>query len=132
MMEQKPRKLSDQVRDALRLKHYSIRTENAYVDCVRRSIQFYHKCYPADIGATGIEAFHTRLVGHLLCSAPFVELRPARAGDRPPGIGSRAALTMAAGALARPPDRALPAPHEGRGVPVPGCRHGFYSSSQKH
>ncbi|MBO9340856.1 MAG: phage integrase N-terminal SAM-like domain-containing protein [Roseiflexus sp.] len=64
MMEQKPRKLSDQVRDALRLKHYSIRTENAYVDCVRRSIQFYHKCHPADIGAAGIESFHTRLAVH--------------------------------------------------------------------
>jgi len=64
MMEQKPRKLSDQVRDALRLKHYSIRTEKAYVDCVRRSIQFYHKRHPADIGAAGIEAFHTRLAVH--------------------------------------------------------------------
>jgi len=64
MMEQKPRKLSDQVRDALRLKHYSIRTEKAYVDCVRRSIQFYHKCHPADIGAAGIESFHTRLAVH--------------------------------------------------------------------
>ena len=63
-MEQKPRKLSDQVRDALRLKHYSIRTEKAYVDCVRRSIQFYHKRHPADIGAAGIEAFHTRLAVH--------------------------------------------------------------------
>jgi len=30
-MEQRPRKLLDQVRDVLRLKHYSIRTEEAYV-----------------------------------------------------------------------------------------------------
>jgi len=30
-MEQRPKKLLDQVRDAIRLKHYSIRTEEAHV-----------------------------------------------------------------------------------------------------
>ena len=36
--EQRPKKLLDQVRDAIRLKHYSIRTEEAYVNWIRRYI----------------------------------------------------------------------------------------------
>jgi hypothetical protein len=37
-MEPAPKKLLDQVRDAIRLKHYSIRTEEAYVNWIRRYI----------------------------------------------------------------------------------------------
>jgi len=37
-----PKKLLDQVRDALRLKHYSIRTEQAYVGRITRFILFHH------------------------------------------------------------------------------------------
>ena len=37
-MAQKPKKLLDQVRDAVRLKHYAYRTEQSYVDWVRRNI----------------------------------------------------------------------------------------------
>ena len=37
-MEQRPKKLLDQVRDTIRTKHYSIRTERAYVDWIRRYI----------------------------------------------------------------------------------------------
>jgi hypothetical protein len=33
-MEQRPQRLLDQVRDAIRTKHYSIRTEQAYVDWI--------------------------------------------------------------------------------------------------
>ncbi|MFM7529045.1 MAG: phage integrase N-terminal SAM-like domain-containing protein [Nodosilinea sp.] len=35
-MEEKPRKLLDQVRDTVRLKHYSYRTEQSYVYWIRR------------------------------------------------------------------------------------------------
>ena len=35
-MEPTPKKLFDQVRDAIRLKHYSIRTEQAYVNWIKR------------------------------------------------------------------------------------------------
>ena len=35
-MTEKPRRLLDQVRDVLRLKHYAIRTEEAYTDWIRR------------------------------------------------------------------------------------------------
>jgi integron integrase len=61
MMDTKPKKLLDQVRDALRLKHYSIRTENSYVDWIRRYILFHHKRHPAEMGAAEIEAFLTHL-----------------------------------------------------------------------
>ncbi len=40
------RKLLDQVRDVLRLKHYSIRTEEAYVDWIRRFVLFHGKRHP--------------------------------------------------------------------------------------
>ena len=56
-----PRKLLDQVRDKIRLKHYSIRTEQAYVDWIRRYILFHNKCHPRDIGSREIEAFLTDL-----------------------------------------------------------------------
>jgi Phage integrase, N-terminal SAM-like domain len=39
-MEPKPKKLLDQVRDAIRLKHYSYRTEESYVYWIRRYILF--------------------------------------------------------------------------------------------
>ncbi len=54
-----PPKLSDQVRDAIRLKHYSIRTETAYADRIKRYILFHNKRHPKDMGAAEIEAFLT-------------------------------------------------------------------------
>jgi hypothetical protein len=44
-------KLLDQVRDVLRRKHYSVRTEQAYVDWVRRFILFHGKRHPREMGA---------------------------------------------------------------------------------
>ena len=40
-MKKHPKKLLDQVREIIRLKHYSIRTEEAYVNWIRRYILFY-------------------------------------------------------------------------------------------
>ena len=60
-MEQRPKRLLDQVRDAIRLKHYSIRTEEAYVNWVKRYIVFHGKRHPAEMGAPEIEAFLTHL-----------------------------------------------------------------------
>jgi integron integrase len=54
-------KLLDQVRDKIRLKHYSIRTEEAYVDWIKRFILFQHKRHPAEMGAAEVEAFLTHL-----------------------------------------------------------------------
>jgi len=58
------KKLLDRVRDAIRLKHYSIRTETAYVDWIRRYILFHDKRHPNDMGAPEVEAFLTHLAVH--------------------------------------------------------------------
>jgi integron integrase len=54
-------RLLDRVRDRLRLKHYSIRTEAAYVGWIRRFILFHDKKHPAEMGKPEVEAFLTSL-----------------------------------------------------------------------
>ena len=54
-------KLLDQLRDRIRLRHYSIRTEAAYLNWVKRFILFHGKRHPKDMGATEVEAFLTHL-----------------------------------------------------------------------
>ena len=56
-MEKRPKKLLDQVREAIRRKHYSIRTERAYVFWIKRYILFHHKRHPNEMGSAEIEAF---------------------------------------------------------------------------
>ena len=56
----KPR-LLDQVRNKIRFKHYSIRTEQAYVDWIRRFILFHNKRHPREMGAPEVETFLTHL-----------------------------------------------------------------------
>ncbi len=52
-----PPKLLDRVRTAIRLRHYSRRTEQAYVAWIRRYILFHRKKHPATMGATELVAF---------------------------------------------------------------------------
>jgi hypothetical protein len=52
-----PPKLPDQVRDALRVKHYSMRTELAYVNCIKRFMLFYDRRYPQAMGAPELAVF---------------------------------------------------------------------------
>ena len=61
MMERRPKRLLDQVRDAIRLKHYSMRTEQSYVTWIKRYIFFHNKRHPKGMGAAEIEAFLTHL-----------------------------------------------------------------------
>lgn len=56
----KPR-LLDEVRNVLRVRHYSIRTEEAYVQWIKRFIYFHNKKHPADMGEAEISAFLTHL-----------------------------------------------------------------------
>ncbi|MDZ4211261.1 MAG: integron integrase, partial [Methylotenera sp.] len=56
-----PPKLLDQVRDKIRLKHYSIRTEQAYTDWIKRYIFHFNKRHPKDLGANEVEQFLTYL-----------------------------------------------------------------------
>ena len=59
-MSKAPR-LLDQVRDQIRLKHYSLRTEQSYCDWVKRFILFHGNRHPAELGAAEVEAFLTHL-----------------------------------------------------------------------
>jgi len=56
-----PPKLLEQLRDKLRLKHYSIRTESSYIDWARRFILFHDKRHPRTLGAKAVESFLTHL-----------------------------------------------------------------------
>jgi len=53
--------LLDQVRGKIRLKHYSIRTEDAYLGWIKRFVLFQNKRHPAEMGAAEVEAFLTHL-----------------------------------------------------------------------
>jgi integron integrase len=57
----KGKKLLDQVSDAIRVKHYSYRTEQTYKDWIVRYILFHDKRHPKDMGAEEIQAFITHL-----------------------------------------------------------------------
>ena len=52
-----PPKLLEQLRIHLRTRHYSIRTEQAYIDWARRFILFHGKRHPREMGAAEVEAF---------------------------------------------------------------------------
>jgi integron integrase len=54
-------KLLDQVRQALRARHYSRRTEDAYVAWIKRFILFHNKRHPAEMGEPEINAYLTHL-----------------------------------------------------------------------
>lgn len=54
-------RLLDQVSAKIRLKHYSIRTEQAYVDWIRRYIKFHGVRHPSEMGAQEVERFLTHL-----------------------------------------------------------------------
>ncbi len=57
----KPKKLLDQLRDAIRIKHYSYATEKTYVHWAKRYILFHNKRHPAEMGVPKIEAFLSHL-----------------------------------------------------------------------
>jgi hypothetical protein len=54
-------KLLEQVRNAVRTRHYSLRTEEAYVGWIKRFILFHGKRHPRDMGAREVQQFLTYL-----------------------------------------------------------------------
>ncbi|MBP8172297.1 MAG: integron integrase [Pseudomonas sp.] len=62
-MDEKPR-LLDQLRDQIRLKHYSIRTERVYCEWVKQFIRFHNYRHPEEMGAAEVEAFLSDLAVH--------------------------------------------------------------------
>lgn len=61
LMEAHPPKLLERLRESLRVRHYSLRTEEAYFDWARRFILFQGKRHPKDMGALEVQAFLTYL-----------------------------------------------------------------------
>jgi hypothetical protein len=59
-----PPKLMEQVQSIIRVKRYSIRTEEAYMGCIRRYIEFHNMRHPREMGKPEIEAFLTHLAVH--------------------------------------------------------------------
>lgn len=54
-------KLLDQVRNEIRLRHYSIRTEQTYVQWIVDFVRFHNLRHPAEMGASEIKAYLTHL-----------------------------------------------------------------------
>ncbi len=69
-MQSQPPRFLDQVRMALRVRHYSIRTEKAYTAWVKRFILFHDKRHPDSMGAGEVNEFLTHLAvdGHVSAS----------------------------------------------------------------
>jgi integron integrase len=66
--QQSPR-LLDRLRAEIRLRHYSIRTEETYVDWARRFILFHGKRHPKDMGSQEVTAFLSHLASERNVSA---------------------------------------------------------------
>jgi integron integrase len=65
-----PARLLDQLRHHIRYKHYSLRTEKAYLFWVRRYIRFHGLKHPRTLGAREVESFlgHLATVGNVAAS----------------------------------------------------------------
>ena len=57
----KPKKLLERVRDVIRVKHYSWRTERTYCDWIERFIRFHQMRHPSEMGAVEVSEFLTHL-----------------------------------------------------------------------
>jgi integron integrase len=66
----KPKRLMDRVRDVMRVKHYSLRTERSYCDWIERFIRFHGMRHPSEMGAEEVSRFLTQLArdGHVSAS----------------------------------------------------------------
>ena len=70
MRQQGAPKLLDVVRQSLRLRHYSLRTERAYCMWVRRFVLFHGKRHPSELGAAEVQQFLTYLARERRVSGP--------------------------------------------------------------
>lgn len=67
-MDGKPM-LLDRLREQIRIRHYSIRTETAYIKWVRDFIRYHNLRHPAEMGAPEVERFLSHLAMDLNVSA---------------------------------------------------------------
>lgn len=85
-----PPKLLDQVRNAIRARHYSRRTEEAYVHWIRKYILFHGKRHPRELGAAHVTAFLTALAIRDRVSALSVRPSGGAWGHCPAAAGAHA------------------------------------------
>ena len=100
-MDARPPKLLDRVRHAIRTRHYSRRTEEAYVHWIRRYILFHRKTHPSEMGVAEISRFLTFLAVDLHVSAStqnqalsallflYKDVLAMSIGDIPPVVRAR-------------------------------------------
>src|ERR1700761_4664848 len=62
-------RLMDQLREAIRYRHYSLKTEKAYVFWVKRFLRFHSMRHPREMGAPEVESFLTDLATRQRCAA---------------------------------------------------------------
>jgi hypothetical protein len=87
-------RLLDQVREAVRTRHYSIRTEEAYIRWTRQYILFCGKRHPSELGAADVSAFISHLAVRRKVAPPPRLRRSLRSHEatsqplihRPPGL----------------------------------------------
>lgn len=65
MTTNQPVTLLGRVREVIRYKHYSIRTERAYVDWIRRFVNFHGRRHLREMGADEVRAFLSHLTSDL-------------------------------------------------------------------
>lgn len=69
MTESNKPRLLDQVRQVIRIKHYSLRTEESYINWIKRFIFFHNKKHPIEMGEKEIGEFITHLAKNKKVSA---------------------------------------------------------------
>ncbi|MEA1892190.1 MAG: phage integrase N-terminal SAM-like domain-containing protein [Campylobacterota bacterium] len=72
----KKRKLFDQVRDKIQMKHYSIKTERSYVSWIKRYIMYHDKRHPIEMQKMEIEQFLTFLTLRIHSTGLSLKLAP--------------------------------------------------------
>ncbi|MBS0355727.1 MAG: phage integrase N-terminal SAM-like domain-containing protein [Proteobacteria bacterium] len=73
-------RLLDQVRERIRVKHYSLRTEQAYLGWIKRYIFFHDKRHPRDMGKAEVEAFLGALAVERNVSAAIIWMNGGSSG----------------------------------------------------
>lgn len=72
-------RLEDQLRDMMRFKHLSLKTEESYVGWYRRYVLWHGKKHPAEMGAEEVEAFDSHASSGVSRPLGFASLSLSRA-----------------------------------------------------
>ena len=87
-MESRPRMLLDVVRETIRLKHYSYRTEVSYINWIKRYLDFHDRRHPREMGGAEIEAFLSYLAVEQHVAASTQRIAVSVSTGIEAGIGS--------------------------------------------